>query len=252
MRLESPWLVTQPRPDRAQRLFCFPNAGAGASSFRGWTSSLPDAVELVPVQLPGRESRFAEPPFTSLEPLVDTLAHVLRPWLDQPFAFFGHSMGALIAFELTRRLRQDGQPLPSQLFVSGHRAPHLPHLGPRFHRQPDDVLLREMRRLGGTRQEVLQDADLMRIVLPTLRADWTLWETYHYLADSALAVPITVFGGADDTEASYFELRAWQQQTCAAFRLRVFPGDHFYLASARQLFLAALAEELKRKEMLGV
>jgi medium-chain acyl-[acyl-carrier-protein] hydrolase len=223
-------------PDKVVRLFCFPNAGAGAASFRGWASSLPQDVEVVPVHLPGREQRFAEPAFTALAPLVETLANDLS--FDSPFAFFGHSMGALIAFELARK-----HP-PQALLVSGHRAPHLPHLGPKFHTAPDDILKRELKRLGGTQAQLLQDDDFMRIVLPTLRADWTLWETYQHVERGPLETPITVFGGADDTEASYFELLEWQRQTTQAFRLRVFPGDHFFLTSAKRLFLKALSEEL--------
>ena len=242
------WLPARTSPRAGTlRLICFPSAGSGASRYRGWPAALPHDVDVLAVQLPGREGRFGEAPFDQLEPLISVLVRELAPVVGDgtPYVLFGHSMGALIAFELARRLRRDVLRGPRQLQVSGHRAPQLPHLGPRLHAEPDARLAHEMRRLGGTRQEILRADELVHLLLPTLRADWTLWETYAYQPEPPLDCDIAVFGGAEDTETSYFELAAWRDQTTRTCSLRLFPGDHFFLDSARNLFLSALAEAVQ-------
>jgi medium-chain acyl-[acyl-carrier-protein] hydrolase len=228
------------------RLFCFPYAGGGASAYNTWAEHLPHDVEVVPIRLPGREGRFTEAPARDLPALVDALAPALRPHLDVPFAFFGHSMGALIGFELCRRLRRDYGLLPLHLFLSAHRAPHLPNLSPQFHRASDEAILGEVRRLSPTRSDATSDDALMRALLPMLRADWTVCETYGYRPDVPLDCPITVYGASDDTEASYHELVAWRDHTSADFRMRIFPGDHFYVVGARVLVFTALSDDLGR------
>ena len=124
-------------PQTCFRLFCFPYAGGGASIFRTWPERLPPDIEVCAIQLPGREDRFGEPTFENLSSVIDVLADVLCPYTDFPFAFFGHSLGALISFELTRRLRRQKTPCPMQLFVSGHRAPQIPDPDPPIHQLPD-------------------------------------------------------------------------------------------------------------------
>jgi surfactin synthase thioesterase subunit len=238
------WLWRTPRRDAQLRLFCFPHAGGGASTYRGWSTRLPREIEVLPVQLPGREERLGEHAFADLRVLVEHLGTVLQPWLDVPFAFFGHSMGSLIAFELARWLRRAANFEPRHLYVSGHRAPHLPDPGPFFHAQPDRAVVEELRRLCGTRPEVLDNAELMQLFLPTVRADLSVCETYAFVPDAPLSCPISVYGGTRDTEASVAELVGWREHTTSDFRLRMFDGDHFYLTTGQDRFLATFTTEV--------
>jgi len=227
------------------RLFCVAYAGGGSSVFRGWDGCLPSSVQLCPVQLPGRESRLADPPYTRLPLLLPALADGLSPALDKPFALFGHSMGALVAFEFARYLRRNRMPEPTRLFVSGHRAPHLPYPRPYVHQLSDDRLLDELRRFRGTPEALLENAELMELILPAIRADFAICETYDYLAESPLEVSITAFGGLDDSDASPDDLSLWHTQTRARFRLRLFPGSHFFLHTAQASLLDVLSRELE-------
>ena len=228
----------------ALRLFCFPFAGAGTSAFRGWTGSLPASVGVCPVRLPGRESRLAEVPFRHMEPLVRALAEAILPYLDRPFAFFGHSMGAAIAFELTRLLRREDRPIPAALLVSGARAPHfrLGHVPPP--EPTEEEFLRDLERLEGIPPEVRRNPDLLRVVLPALLADTALYRGYVYREEPPLDCPILAYGGAADPNVRREHLEAWRNETTGAFSLRIFPGGHFFIDSARPEFLAALSEDL--------
>jgi medium-chain acyl-[acyl-carrier-protein] hydrolase len=225
------------------RLFCFPYAGGGVHAFRAWADNLPKTVEVCPVQLPGRGARMMEAPFTQMLPLVQAAAEALLPHLDKPFAFFGHSMGALVSFEVARWLRKQGAPEPIHLFVSGCFAPDIPDPYP-LHNLPDPELLEGLRRLNGMPQEALENAELMRLLLPTLRADCTVTETYTYTHEPPLNCPISAFGGLQDHLVGRTHLEAWRQQTTAFFSLRMFPGDHFFLHSAQPLLLRILSREL--------
>ncbi len=230
------------RPGAKVRLFCFPHAGAGASAFRGWR--LPAEIAVCPVMLPGRESRIAETPFDSMAPLVEALSQSVGPHLERPFVFFGHSMGAVIAFELARSLRRTGRPLPLYLLVSGARAPqfrrgHVPPPPP-----SDTELLDQLCHLDGTPREVLGNDELMRMMLPAMRADTTLYRNYIYVEEPPLACPIRAYSGLDDPNIRRAQLEAWAAETTADFKLRMFPGGHFYLNSAQAEFLEALARDL--------
>lgn len=239
------WITRpRPRPGAPLRLFCLPHAGGGASSFRPWADVLPAEVEVCPVQLPGREARMGEPAIDRMEPLVEALSEALRPFDDEPFALFGHSNGALIAFELARRLRREGRHGPVHLFASGRRAPHVPNPRRTVAHLPDDEFLAEMRELGGTPEEVLAHPELMRILLPLLRADVRLNETYAFAADAPLACPITAYGGLGDPKAPREDVEAWREHTAADFTLRFFPGDHFFVFARRDLVLRTLAMDL--------
>lgn len=240
-----PWFpFARPRPRAEIRLFCFPYAGGGASIFRDWSGRLPGHTEVCPIQLPGRETRFRDPAFAHLSPLVAALAESLRPKLDRPFAFFGHSLGALVAFELSRRLLEDYKLQPTHLFVSGCEAPHTRSSGGKIHSLSSAEFREELRRLNGTPLAVLDNDELMELVLPTLRADFSLWETYAYTAGPPLACPIIALGGLGDDMLSRRELDAWRELTTGPFRLRMLPGDHFFLHSAQPLLLQILAQEL--------
>lgn len=235
----------KPNPQARLRLFCFPYAGGWTLSFRTWSESLPTAVEVCTVELPGRGTRLLETPFTRLEPLVQVLAQALLPHLDKPFAFFGHSMGGLVSFELARFLRKNFGLIPVHLFVSGRCAPQLPATDPPIHALPEPEFLEELRRLNGTPQEVLKNAELRQLCLPALRADFAVIETYVYKAGLTLDCPITAFGGLQDREVSCDQLEAWRDQTSASFSQQMLPGDHFFLHSAQPLLLQILSQKLR-------
>lgn len=244
-RTHSSWVTCpKPRPQATLRLFCFHYAGGGALVFRTWRDSLPHSVEVCAIKLPGRGMRLRESPFTQLQPLVQHLASALLPYLDKPFVFFGHSMGGLVSFELTRLLRREHGVSPVHLFVSGHRAPQVPDPDPPIHALPESEFLQELRRLNGTPEAVLKNAELMQLLLPTLRADFAVVETYGYTPELPLDCPITAFGGLQDREVSCDELEAWRVQTNASFVLEMFPGDHFFLHSAESLLLQSLSQKL--------
>ncbi len=244
----SSWVVrTHTKSQPHLRLFCFPYAGGGRSIFRPWLDTqgmLPAEVDICPVYLPGRESRLREPLFTRLPPLVEALSHALEPFLDVPFAFFGHSMGALISFELARYLRRIHHLGPAHLLISSHRAPQLPDSNIPFHDLPEPELIDLLSRLGGTPQAILQHEELMKVILPILRADFELCETNVYTPEPPLDCPISVFGGEQDTMVSVQELEPWQVQTQRSFSLHLLPGDHFFLHSQQDRLLQALSQEL--------
>ena len=239
------WLACpRPNPQANLRLFCFPYSGAGASIYYPWSDTLPATIEVCPIQLPGRETRLAEPPFTRLPPLVKAAAQALLPHLDKPFAFFGHSLGALVSFELARHLQRQRGPRPVHLFASGHSAPQLPDRDPPIHALPEPEFVARLRHLNGMAKEVLENAELMQLLLPILRADFEICETYVYEAGEPLDCPVSAFGGLRDEYMSREGLEAWRKHTIASFSLRMFPGDHFYLNTDRLLLLRALAQDL--------
>ncbi|GHO57943.1 thioesterase [Ktedonobacter robiniae] len=228
------------------RLFCFPYAGGGVSAFHFLLEQAPSDIEICPIQLPGREGRFTETPFTELDVLVKSLYQALLPYFDGAYAFFGHSMGALISFELTRLIRLKGQVAgPVHLFVSGHRAPHLPDPRPPVHHLSDLQLIETLRQLNGTPEAVLNNSELLQLLLPLLRADFTLCETYAYRSELPLTCPISAFGGLDDSEVSREAIMAWREQTQGSFQARFFMGDHFYLHKEQANLLAAILAGLQ-------
>lgn len=212
--------------------------------YRGWQDDLPASIEVCPIQLPGRENRFREPRFTQLAPLIEALGPAIMPYLAMPFAFFGHSLGGIMGFELTRYLRRRGGPQPVRLLVSAHRAPQLAYRMPVAHDLPDAELAQELRRLNGMPDEVLDNADLMEILIPLLRADFSVAETYTYTSELPLACPISAFGGLQDEGVSATEMAAWQQQTTGDFRLHMLAGDHFSLFKERSPLITAIMEDL--------
>lgn len=226
-----PWLLKfTPRAHARMRLFCFSSAGSGGAMYRPWLELLPPEIELCAVQLPGRENRLREKPFSSLTDLVAALVPALVPRFDRPFALFGHSMGAMLAFELARALREAGHAQPQRLFVSGRRAPHLPETEAPMHRLDDAALVAEIgRRYGGIPAEVLQHRDLLELLLPGLRADMTAVETHVHAAGAPLGCPLQVFGGSADARATPEQLEAWSAHAAADHGVRIFPGGHFYL-----------------------
>lgn len=211
------------------RLFCLPYAGGGAQIYRTYSQVLPDDIEVCAVQLPGRERRFREPALESVDAIVDRLAPVVSELSDRPYAVLGHSLGALVGFELLRRLRKDGEPLPLRLFASGHRAPHLPDPDPPIHHLPDAQFVEELRQLNGTPQEVFESPELLELILPVLRADFTAAETYVYRSEVPLPCPITALGGTNDVMIPRESLQAWQEHTTGNFEAHFLEGDHFFI-----------------------
>jgi medium-chain acyl-[acyl-carrier-protein] hydrolase len=235
------------RPRRAHgrvRLLCLPHAGGGASAYRSWSDILPADIEVWAAQLPGREDRIKDPPFVRLPPLVEELTDLLLPHLDVPFAFFGHSMGALVAFELARHLRRRCGWTPAGLVVAAHHAPQLPDPEPPIHRLPDDHFLAAVQRLNGAPSEALLHPELQSLLLPALRADLAVCETYEYHDEPPLDCPIAAFAAADDARVGRDEMLPWAAQTRGGFTLRMFPGNHFFVASCRELLLQVLASHL--------
>lgn len=239
------WLASEPDHGAPLRLFCFPHAGAGAGAYRAWATPLARAgVAVCAVQPPGRETRFREPLCTRLDTLVDAVVPALAPHLGAPYALFGHSLGALVAFEVARRLRTLGAPPPARLLVSGRIAPQLADTRRRLHDLPEGELLGELQALGGIPPAFLEHRELLALQLPVLRADLALNENYRHPSGEPLAVPISAFGGDRDPKVDERELRAWGEQTEAGFRARLLPGDHFFVSSALPLLLRDVADDL--------
>ncbi|HEU4321534.1 MAG TPA: alpha/beta fold hydrolase [Roseiflexaceae bacterium] len=243
----TPWLVNrQLNPEASIRLFCLPYAGGGAAIFRLWQQLLPSDIELCPIALPGREHRIRERAHTDLPALLDALVDALWPLLDRPFAIFGHSMGAMIGFELVRTLRRRGGPLPAHLFVSARCAPQVRDRTTISPDLPDEAFLDGIRRLNGTPEEILAHPELLQLLLPMLRADFALIASYQYDAtEPPLDCPISVFGGIQDTEITHAELDAWRAHTTQLCMLRMFPGNHFFLQTARAQLLRAIIDDLR-------
>jgi len=227
------------------KMFCFPYAGGTALVFRKWGDFLPSTVQVIPVELPGRGPRLRDIPFVSMPALIDELSEVIWPLLDRPFAFFGHSMGAVIAFELARALRRKYGCEPQTLFVAGRRAPQVPNSEPATYHLPKDEFIKELIDLDGTPKEVIGNEELMEVMIPLLRADFQLIQTYEYTVDTPLRCPITVYGGLQDHHVPRDTLSPWKEMTISKFALHMLPGDHFFIRSSQNLLLGSLARELR-------
>ena len=237
-------VVPKPNPDPRVRLFCFPYAGGSAQTYRTWSDVLPPDIEVQAVQLPGREWRLKEEPYRSVFPLAKDLATVLEDRFATPFAFFGHSLGALVSFELARELRRQGWPQPERLFLSAHSAPHLPKELPQIHEGSDEEFFAGLRRLDGTPDELIENEDLMRLVLPTLRADFEMAETYECPDEPPLDIPLSIMGGLADEVTGRPQLEPWAQYTTRECKVRMLPGGHFFVEESRDLILRAVFHDL--------
>ncbi|HEX5118012.1 MAG TPA: thioesterase domain-containing protein [Pseudonocardiaceae bacterium] len=234
-------------PAAAALLYCFPHAGGSAPFFRTWPMLLPKGVALRALQLPGRQDLLAAPPFTRMTELASVAARQITADADGlPFALFGHSMGALAAFETTRELRRLGLPLPRAVGVSAARAPHLPRFTVASTELTDEQLVRRVDELGGMPAEVLADPDLIELALPSLRADFELLETHVHVAEPPLDVPLLVYGGTADEHVPPESLAGWAEHTTSPIRLRRLSGDHFYLTRWSSRIVADLCDGLTR------
>jgi medium-chain acyl-[acyl-carrier-protein] hydrolase len=253
MPTPDPWIIrSRSAPAPRLRLFCVPCAGRGAALYRGWPEFSGGEMELCAMQLPGRESRFREPPFTRMSDAVEQAAGVLERHLDLPFALFGHSMGAILCFELARLLRSRYGVGPIHLFVSARRAPQFPDPRPPLHHLPDATFIAEIdRRYNGLPREVLANTELMELLLPMLRADVRMIETYAYEPDLPLDCPITAFGGLEDNDLRIEDFEGWRAHTNSHFETRFFPGDHFFVQSAPKEVLGAISRSLNLANSFG-
>jgi medium-chain acyl-[acyl-carrier-protein] hydrolase len=239
------WLrVFKPNPHAKLRLFCLPFAGGGCQFFRDWHENLPISIEVCGIQLPGREKRIQEKPMTRHTEFIDQIIEAVRDRIGKPYAIFGHSMGALLGYEVVRAIRSAGISQPCLLVSSGRRAPHLPQVLPLIHALPDEQFIEEVKGFNGTPKEVIESKELLELIMPILRADFTLCETYTYDSEPPLPCSIKAYGGLQDHTVSREELDAWQQHTARTFTMRMFPGDHFYIQSSRPLFFQFLTHDL--------
>jgi medium-chain acyl-[acyl-carrier-protein] hydrolase len=246
-RSTTPWIARhRSRPDASVRLFCLPSAGSGASSYRDWSNELPARIEVLPIQPPGRENRFAEEPMRSMDEMVGSLIDSLLPFMsDLPFAFFGHSLGGIVALEAARSLARQQGPLPCHVIVSARPAPHLPLRRVPVADLSPEGLKEWLGRVHGTSEIVLENSEMMDLVLPVMRADLEIDDTYRSAPDPVLACPLTVLGGLRDEEAKPDELKEWKRYTSRAFTLRLVEGDHFFpFNEARPSALTAVEEAL--------
>lgn len=216
-----------PAPAAPHRLLCLPHAGGSASYFFPVSRSLSPGVEVLSVQYPGRQDRRAEPLIDSIEVLADQVTDAIDGFTDKPLAIFGHSMGATLGFEVARRLEKRGI-VPAGLFASGRRAPSR-HRDEKFHEGSDDELLANVRSLAGTEQALLGDDEIVRMVLPAIRADYRLADTYVASPGQTVTAPVVAYVGDRDPDVRVSQMRAWSEVTAAGFVVGVFPGDHFYL-----------------------
>ncbi len=239
------WFVCErPSVNTKLRLICIPYAGAGAAVYRTWGQQLGSAIEVCTVQLPGRENRINESPFNQIQPLVEKLADALGPYANTPYALYGHSMGALVAFELAHTLRMREISMPTALLLGAHRAAHLPLNRPLLHTLSDTKFLEKICEFGGFSNEALVSHELLELVLPTLRADFTVCETYVFENRPPLGCQIHAFAGKSDQDVSPAEIAPWGELTAKQFTMHQFDAGHFFIHSHLDLLLQKLRQIL--------
>ncbi|HEX4036859.1 MAG TPA: alpha/beta fold hydrolase [Acidobacteriaceae bacterium] len=246
------WVVCpKKKSDASIRLFCFPYAGGGCSAFRSWVEEAGHDLELCFLQYPGRENRIREQPIARLAELVPLLASGMTSWLDRPFGFYGHSLGGRIAFETARELRRRRSRGPACLFVGASHAPQLRWPYPPLHAMDEGPFLEGMQeRYGGVPKQILDDPEMRALLIPTLRADVAMLETYAYTAEPPLDCDITVFGGNTDRTVERPALEAWKDQTRGAFRFHALSGGHFFLQTARRELLSTIQADLSLNPLI--
>ena len=246
--MRNSWLVRFEKVHRPRvRLFCFPYAGGGTTVFRSWSGRLPKDVELIAIQLPGRESRIREPLITDIGALTDEICRALEPFHGDACVFFGHSLGGLVSFEVARKLRSSNRPRQDLrgLIVSGSPAPQMRTQGNSIHDLPHDQFIEKIRNLNGTPQEILDHQEIMELVLPILRADFQVADQYRYVPAAPLDIPIHAFYGEED-DVQQDRLYGWKEQTTSRFSTTAFPDGHFFINSRRSAVLEAVNKELER------
>ncbi len=241
----SAWFPTLSyRSKSTLRLFCLPYAGGSAMLFRTWTKYLPQEIEVCPIQLPGRGGRILEPSIKQFPSLINEISKAIIPYLDRCFVFFGHSLGSLIAFEVAHQLRYEHVMQPAHLIFSGCAAPCSITQKKTLSTLSDEEIIHELRQLNGTPNELLANKELMTLSLPSVRADFALYESYNHCVRKPFQCPVTVFGGAEDREVDLHQLESWNQETSGPFALYRLPGDHFFLHSEEQRLLKLILQRL--------
>ncbi|WP_413173053.1 thioesterase II family protein [Anabaena azotica] len=235
----------KPNPQAKLRLFCLPYAGGSAIIFRTWPNDLPPTIEVCPIELPGRGRKMNLPPYTEMQPLVSEIAQNIIPYLDKPFAIFGHSMGGLVSFELARLLRSDYNLTPLHLFISARNAPQITPAKRPIYNLPDAEFWQEIRNFNGTPDDVIENEEIIQLFLPILRADFTVLDTYNYTHQPPFDFPISVFGGLQDQEFTDYELEAWKEHTIAFFNLHKFEGNHFFIKESQNVLLKSISQQLQ-------
>ncbi|MBY0574147.1 MAG: alpha/beta fold hydrolase [Undibacterium sp.] len=240
----SPWLVNHSKASARMRLYCFSYAGGSASNYASWHADLDPAIEICAIELPGRGSRFGEMPQSSLTILTATLAKVIAAHVNLPFAFFGHSLGGLLSFEVARYLQQHYAISPLHLFVSGASAPQHRDTSKKLHLLEDASLIEELKDYNGTPPEVLAHRELMELLLPMIRADFALVGDYEYRVMPLLEIPITVLMGTEEAKVEDDKVNGWSKETSAECTIAWFEGDHFFIHPQRKAVLDCIRKEL--------
>jgi medium-chain acyl-[acyl-carrier-protein] hydrolase len=226
------------------RLFCFPYAGATAAAYRPWNAMMPPNIELVVVELPGRLHLRDKPP-EDMKAIVDTIYPQILPFLDKPFAIFGHSFGSIVSYEVTKRLQTENKKLPTKLFVSARRAPHLPSRFRQASGLPDQEFIDEMQNMYQAIPEaVLKEKELLKMLLPILKVDIRINETYIGKLDPLLNVPLQVYYGTKDNTITPDEMEQWKAVTQKDFQIKSFEGGHFYIDKEKGTIITEITKNL--------
>lgn len=245
--MNNSWIVKpKPNPEAQLKFICLPFAGGSSNSFRTWAQHLPKQIELLAIEIPGRGQRLGEELRTRIGELVPDIATALRDELDRPFALFGHSMGTLLGLELVHHMRSHFELEPVHLFFSGRGAPDLPNREKPIHQLPEEEFVNHIRNYNGTPKEVLEHEELMELMIPILRADFEVCETYSYQKRPKFSCPLSVYGGLQDSDAPRQNMQAWAHHSTGPFNLRMFPGDHFFFLQNTQALLGSILRDINK------
>ncbi len=238
------WFARGSTSGARSRLYCFPYAGGSINTFLSWQQSLGESTEVCAAQLPGRGGRFLEPPCTSFDELVSTLGRLIAQDANLPFVLYGHSLGALVAFEVARYLRTHDLPMPESLIVSGCEAPHIRSAPKKYEEYSDNDLIQSLGELNGTPPEVLNNAELMQMLLPVIRADFALFSHYQFHRGAVLDIPITVLNGTEDDHIEKENVNDWVSLTRGLCNVQWLEGDHFFIDQSQPALLECLVSRL--------
>lgn len=245
MKKSTPWLPHAGQCEASRlRLFCFSYAGGGTAVFQRWRTQLAPQIEVCPVLTPGREGRFREDCIDDFDTMVSHIITAITPWLDQPFAFYGHSMGSLLAHAITQQLRKKHLPKPLHLFVAAHRAPHLKYRFPSVQAASNDRVVAWLNRFQGIPEAILDNEDIMKIMLPRLRADLAVCESFQYRDTDVLDCPITAFSATEDTIVTNADIADWHTHTRAEFELIEIEGPHLFIRDSHNPCLSIIQKRL--------